>query len=87
MTALLGACAAVGAIDEPPKVSLVQLEPESFELFEQRYRLRLRIRKRSGCGCAQRQSWLNRLFPFSLAVWRLRLSFVWRLLPWWSAAE
>ena len=41
--------------------------------------LRLGILKRPGCGCARRQSALNRLFPFSVAVWRLRLSLVWRL--------
>ena len=28
-----------------------------------------RIRQKKGCGCAQRQSWLNRHFPYRLPKW------------------
>jgi LEA14-like dessication related protein len=40
---LVAGCAALSALDTPPRVSLVALEPVHMELFEQRFRARLRI--------------------------------------------
>jgi len=36
-------CATTGTIEEPPRVSLVNIVPEDFQLFEQRYRVTLRV--------------------------------------------
>jgi LEA14-like dessication related protein len=43
VAALLAGCATVGTLDEPPTVSLVHIEPEEFQLLEQRYRITLRV--------------------------------------------
>ena len=43
LIALLAGCATTGTIEEPPRVSLVSIAPEEFQLFEQRYRVTLRV--------------------------------------------
>ena len=40
---LISACAALGGIDTPPRVNLVDLRPADMTLFEQRYLVKLRI--------------------------------------------
>jgi LEA14-like dessication related protein len=43
LTALLAGCAGPGAYREPPRVSLVSIQPSELGVFEQRYGLQLRI--------------------------------------------
>ena len=41
--AILVGCASLGGLNEPPRVSLVGIEPLDFRLLEQRFRVTLRI--------------------------------------------
>ena len=41
--AIAGCATTTGKIEEPPRVSLVSIAPEEFQLFEQRYRVQLRV--------------------------------------------
>ena len=41
--AVLVGCASMGGLSEPPRVSLVSIEPVEVQLFEQRFRITLRI--------------------------------------------
>ncbi len=44
LAATIAGCATMtGKIEEPPRVSLVSIVPEEFQLFEQRYRVKLRV--------------------------------------------
>ena len=44
LAATVAGCATTpGKIEEPPRVSLVSIAPEEFQLFEQRYRVQLRM--------------------------------------------
>ena len=41
--AFLTGCASMGGLSEPPRVSLVGIEPVDFQIFEQRFRITLRV--------------------------------------------
>ena len=41
--AVAGCATTTGKIEEPPRVSLVSIAPEEFQLLEQRYRVQLRV--------------------------------------------
>ena len=41
--ALLGGCSTMKALEEPPRISLIGLEPVELGLLEQRYNVRLRV--------------------------------------------
>ena len=43
MAAMLAACAGIGSLKEPPRVSLVNIQPRDMTLLEQRFSIRLRI--------------------------------------------
>jgi LEA14-like dessication related protein len=43
MAAMLAACAGIGNLKEPPRVSLVNIQPGDMTLLEQRFGVRLRI--------------------------------------------
>lgn len=43
LAAALGACATLTGLNDPPRVSLVRLEPVDLQLLEQRFRVSLRV--------------------------------------------
>ena len=54
LSLLLSACAGLGVYTEPPRVSLVSVEPLDMTLFEQRYRIGLRIQNPNQASLAIR---------------------------------